>query len=260
MTLILAFSGKKQSGKTTSGHFIMSLCMSKLGLCKDIQIDAEGNIIVSDLLGNKNYKGIYSPEKYNSTNDYILDQVKSKLDPYIRLYSFADPLKQNICMDIFGLTWEQCYGSDQDKNSLSSLRWEDMPGYPDTTPKNINEDNNGFMTAREVMEHIGTDIFRKIHKNVWADATIRKIQKERPKIAVITDCRFPNEVESIKNIGGYVLRLTKEPYKSSHISENILNKDQYDWSNFNYVIYNDDMSIYDQCLEIQETLKEVLSL
>lgn len=262
MTLIIAFSGKKQSGKTTSGHFIMSLCMSKLDIAKKIDLNEYGDIIVSDLLGNDNYKGIYSPEKISyDTNDYIIQQAQARLDPYIKLYSFADPLKQSICMDILGLTWDQCYGSDEEKNSLTSLRWQDMPGYellPADFLKNKNSD--GYMTAREIMEHIGTDIFRKISTNVWADATIRRIQKDKPKIAVITDCRFPNEIDAIKKINGIVIRLTKSPYKSEHISENVLDKEVYDWSNFNYILDNENISIYEQCLEIQKALKEVISL
>lgn len=251
MSLVIAFSGKKQSGKTTSGHFIMSLCMSKLSIAQSIDVDMDGNIIVSDLLGNKNYKGIYSPEK-SIDNDYILQQVQSKLDPYIKLYSFADPLKQDICMGILGLSWDQCYGSDEQKNTLTDLKWENMPGYTG--------DQNGNMTARQVMEYVGTEIFRKMDTNVWASTTIRKIQKDRPKIAVIMDCRFPNEVDTIKSIGGYIIRLTRQPYESDHISENILNKETYDWNNFNFVIDNTDMSIYDQCVAIKSTLKEVLSL
>ena len=252
MSIVIAFSGKKQSGKTTSGHFVMSLCMSKLGIAQSIDIDKEGNIIVSDLLGNKNYSGIYFPEKLVDSQDYILQQVQAKLDPYIKLYSFADPLKQDICMNILGLTWDQCYGSDEHKNTLTNIKWKDLPGY--------SGDSEDFLTARETMEYVGTDIFRKMDHNVWANATIRKIEREKPKIAIITDCRFPNEVDKIKSIGGHIIRLTRQPHSSNHISENILDKEHYDWSNFDSIINNDDLSVYDQCVEIQKTLKEVLSL
>lgn len=244
MTLILGFSGKKQSGKTTSGNFIVSLCMSKLGLAGDIKIDNNGKIIVSDLLGNRSYKGIYDAEQLiNDTDDYILMEIRERLNPYIKIYNFADTLKKDICINILGLSRDQCYGNEDAKNSLTSL-----------------ELDGAAMTAREVMQYIGTDIFRKLSPNIWADATIRKIQREAPKIAIITDCRFPNEVDIIKNSGGHVIRLTRSPYESDHISENILDKDQYDWNNFSFVIDNDQMSIYEQCMEIQNALKEVLSL
>jgi len=43
------------------------------------------------------------------------------------IYSFADPLKKDVCINILGLTERQCYGTDADKNTLTNLRWENMP-------------------------------------------------------------------------------------------------------------------------------------
>ena len=41
------------------------------------------------------------------------------------------------------------------------------------------------------------------------DATIRKIKEESPELAIICDCRFPNEVDGIKKAGGKTIRLTR---------------------------------------------------
>jgi hypothetical protein len=110
------------------------------------------------------------------------------------------------------------------------------------------------------MQIIGTDIFRKLDPDVWVKATISKIVREKPDIAIITDCRFPNEVESIQNIGGKVLRLTRNPHNSDHLSESILDKDKFDWSKFDYVIDNVDSSIYDQVSQIKTLLENLLGL
>lgn len=248
--MIIGFSGKKQSGKNTSGNFIASVFLANMGMVESVRLNHNGEIEVSDLLGNKNYSGVFDPNKQPDT-DYILRQVFDKLSPQVQLYSFADPLKRDICMNMLGLTYEQCYGSDEHKNSLTSLNWEDMPS---------GNNRIGPMTAREVMEFIGTDIFRKMKQNVWADATINKINKDKSRLAIITDCRFPNEVESIKKSGGVVVRLTRAPFTSNHLSENVLNKENYDWSNFDYVLDNAEMSIYDQCMALEKILIEVLSL
>ena len=66
------------------------------------------------------------------------------------------------------------------------------------------------MTAREVLQYVGTDVFRKMQHNVWADATVRLIEKENPTLALIADCRFPNEVEAIKNAGGIIIKLNRD--------------------------------------------------
>jgi hypothetical protein len=242
--MIIGFSGKKQSGKTTSGNFILSVLMSKLNISSDITIDAEGRIVVSDLLGQKQYAGVFDPISAN-TSDFIIKQVMDKINPLCKIYSFADPLKQDVCINILGLTYDQCYGSDDHKNSLTDVKWPD---------------SDKHMTARDVMQFVGTDFFRKMKTNVWVDATINKIKKEKPRIALITDCRFPNEVESIRNNQGKVVRLTKKLFDSDHISENILDQDRYDWDNFDYIIDNYDMSIYDQCIDIKQKLQEILPL
>jgi hypothetical protein len=43
-----------------------------------------------------------------------------------KVYSFADSLKQ-VCVDVLGLRPEQCYGTDEQKNSLTQFKWEKLP-------------------------------------------------------------------------------------------------------------------------------------
>lgn len=179
MTQIIAFAGRKQSGKTTCAEFV-------------------SNVYIGNLLGK------------------------------IKIYNFADPLKQDICMSILGLTYHQCYGSDESKNETTRCYW------PDTDKS---------MTAREVMQYIGTDVFRKLQKNVWADATIYKIQQEKYDFALIADCRFPNEVQAVKDAGGIVIKLTRNIYNSDHPSETALDYDNYDHKNFDLVIDNTNINI-----------------
>ena len=239
-TKIIAFSGKKQSGKNTCANFIYSTYMAKLNISKKININDFGEIQVSDLLNKLEYSGVFIPEDCN-VEDYILQQVLQKMNPHVKIYSFADPLKKDICMNILGLSKNQCYGSDEDKNSLTDLQWQEKQ-----------------LTAREVMQVIGTDILRKMKPDVWTSAIIRKIQNEAPKLALITDCRFPNEVKCIQENNGLVVRLTRNIYESDHISENILNEENYDWNNFDYIIDNKDLDIYQQSLKVEKILSEVL--
>ena len=179
--MIIAFAGRKQSGKTTSAEFVKNIFENRgLGVA--------------------------------------------------RIYNFADPLKQ-LCMDVLGLTYSQCYGPDESKN-------ERVDCYRHYAP-----DSSGQMTAREVMQYVGTDIFRKMQHNVWSAATIRLIEKEKPDLAIIADCRFPNEVEAIKNNDGLVIKLNRNPYNSTHASEESLDANRYDATNFNLVIDNDELTI-----------------
>jgi len=235
--MIIGISGKKQSGKSTSGNFIYSLMMVESGVTDKASINWMGQIEVSDLFGDKNYKGQFDPCNRN-VSDWNIKKAFQVLDPIIKIYNFADILKQNVCIDILGMTYAQCYGSDADKNELTDLQW-----------------GGKGLTARDAMQLIGTDLFRKLKTNVWASATLKKIDKEKPRISIITDCRFPNEVDAVKEYDGVVVRLTRKYDSSTHTSETILDQDQYDWNNFSHVINNQEMSIYDQCVELQNILK-----
>lgn len=182
---IVAFAGKKQSGKTSSCDFVR-----------------------------------------HSFHAMHNNQQKTSQEIECEIYNFADPLKR-MCIDILGFTENQCYGTDDNKNEKVNCFW----------PNTKNQ-----MTAREVLQYVGTDIFRSMQTNVWANATIRKIQKSKEKLSLIADCRFPNEVEAIKNAGGIVIKLNRNLYQSSHISENSLDDDIYDQSNFDLIIDNSDMT------------------
>jgi hypothetical protein len=188
MTKIIAFSGRKQSGKTVCCEFLQGLLTS------------------------------------NGYKDVVI-------------YNFADPLKEDICINMFGLTYDQCYGEDDNKNELVDAYWEDKQ-----------------LTARDLMQLVGTDMFRKLNNNVWVNALINKIKRSNHEIVIVSDCRFPNEIEAIKQNNGLVFRLNRNPHKSDHISECILDANKYNWTNFSSVISNEYMTVREQF----ETLKKLM--
>jgi hypothetical protein len=95
------------------------------------------------------------------------------------------------------------------------------------------------MTAREVLQFVGTEIFRKMYQPVWTEMLMNTIKLEEPGIAVIADCRFDNEAQAIKDNGGIVIRLTRNTEKDDHISEDGFG----DWDNFDLTIDNAKMKI-----------------
>jgi len=212
------------------------------------------NLRISDLLGDTECLGIFDITKDNKSMRIFKEQY---LDPYIRFYSFADLLKKNVCMDILGLTYEQCYGTDEDKNTLTKLSWDDMPFEFQYFHDASLESSHNNLTAREVMQFVGTEIFRKLYNDVWVDSTIRRIKEDSPDIAIIVDCRFPNEVEGTQKAGGKVIRLTRDPFidkVDQHESEKALDKDRFDWTKFDAIIDNSKSSIEKQCEQVYKTL------
>jgi hypothetical protein len=240
MTKILAFAGRKQSGKNTAANFVFGSHLVQLGLIRyGFKLTPNGELYIHDLWGEKEFDGVL--DVCRRDNDTALDFLEKHVNPYIKQYSFADLLKE-MCIVILGLHPDQCYGSDAHKNTNTDYKWGDMLGLVD---KELQTDKD--MTAREVLQYVGTNIFRRMYNNVWVDATIRRIEQENTELAVITDCRFPNEVEGVQKAGGKVVKLTRNPSpEDSHASETALDKDQYDWSKFDAVIDNAEMTISEQ--------------
>ena len=161
---------------------------------------------------------------------------------YIR-YSFAGALKK-ACSEIFMFDYEQTEGS---KKETFDDRW------------NIN--------PRKVFQRFGTEIFRDslekffpemkhLKKNFWIyrfKIWYQEQVKQNPNVKiVVTDVRFQNEADIIKELGGVIIKVTRKNLKNndSHASEiNILN------INADYDIKNDS-SIEDY----YKNLKSILHL
>lgn len=119
--------------------------------------------------------------------------------------SFADPLKA-IIMELFDMSHEQLYG---DLKEVVDKRYAQTP--------------------RWLLQYIGTNVFRKLHENIWVNAGIRQCEKTlaNQNVAgiVISDVRFQNEFSAIKEAGGQlwkVLRIDHEWVSGgieNHVSE-----------------------------------------
>lgn len=227
-----------------------------------------------------------------STAADVLKAKSKQFNKSVEIYSFADPLKK-FCHNVLGLTWEQCWGSNEDKNTFTKIKWEDVPIswdiklemiYPDvfenqkkyglsphpsythccevmTTQyyKDINIDNTKqYLTARQVMQVFGTNICRKMYPDCWAEATKKKIIEDNFDVALIADVRFPNELEVFSNMDPVVVRLTRNVTKQNHISETAL--DDYDFTKFKrfYKIDNSSMSLEEKSLILMKLLANEL--
>lgn len=251
MTKIIGFAGRKQSGKNTSCNYIMAIQLCKMGVCKQASLDNHGNIIVSDIFGDK----VSGLDWIPITPEFI--DTKLLFDNFntCKIYAFADPLKE-FCINVLGLSYQQVYGTDTDKNSYTHLRWENMPGVIDPDLYDSCSKNHhgaalkefvkrfyphgpGLMTAREVLQFVGTEIFRNMYQTVWIDALIRRIRKDKPDIALICDVRFDDEILALQEENAVVIGLLRDVHNSqgSHASE----KTNFDLCN--YVIDNTNMDM-----------------
>jgi hypothetical protein len=112
-----------------------------------------------------------------------------------RRLSFAGSLKDAVSV-IFGWDREMLEGI-----TTSSRTWREKTDEWWTT-------RLGFrVTPRKILQVWGTEVCRDgFHKDIWVASVENKLRQTTDNI-VITDCRFPNELNAIKAAGGVTVRV-----------------------------------------------------
>ena len=160
---------------------------------------------------------------------------------------FADSLKDIICI-LIGCTRKQLEDRDFKETSLG-VEWRVFKHTLDNSilsPQEMSIQHalhNGFrdcfyeeinLTPRLFLQKIGTDLFRnQLHPNTWVSSTFANYLNDA---WIITDVRFPNELQAIKDRNGIVIRVNRNNslFKSViHESETIL-----DNATFDYIVDN----------------------
>lgn len=121
-------------------------------------------------------------------------------------YSWAWPLKEVIGRHLFHLDDEILYG--------------DSPKREEVIPK-------WGMSGRKILQVVGTDLFRNnFDPDFWVKCGEDQIlgQTRLGRSVVVSDCRFPNEVDKIKQLGGTTIRIIKlgQTNEDLHESETAL--------------------------------------
>lgn len=69
--------------------------------------------------------------------------------------------------------------------------------------------NIPHLTPRFILQNWGTELFRgHFHDDIWIATVENKLRLTTDNI-VITDCRFPNEIEAIRKLGGKIIRIKR---------------------------------------------------
>lgn len=130
MTKIIAFAGKKQSGKNTCANILHGLVLRQKKMIVDFNIDWRGRLYV--FTSNANGEQGWGEFDISRKDEEFVQWAEYNMYPYIKLYSFADSLKE-IAVNLFQIPPECVYGTDEQKNQLQKhLLWENMPGITTT--------------------------------------------------------------------------------------------------------------------------------
>jgi hypothetical protein len=182
--LVVCLVGCRQAGKTSAAMYCAG---QALGSSFSIHKTTSDLLVANNLFENLvpvNRRTV-TPQAFNATYP----------DCDIGIYAFADALKR-FCIDVLGLSEAQCYGSNCDKNTVTQISWVEAKDLG--ADRNHEHESSDFMTARDVMEWFGTGVIRHLRPTAWLDATVSQIKQSKAHVAIITDCRFENELIAIK--------------------------------------------------------------
>ena len=130
-----------------------------------------------------------------------------------RRLSFAGSLKDAVA-NIFDWDREMLEGTTKQSREWREQVdpwWSDRLDIPHLTP-------------RWVLQYWGTEVCRTgFHDDVWVASLEHKLSKTKDKV-VITDCRFPNELNAIKNAGGISMRVVRGSNPDWYEAARALNK------------------------------------
>jgi len=111
--------------------------------------------------------------------------------------SYASILKDIVSI-LFGWPREMVEGATKESREWREqvdTWWAKRLDIPDLTP-------------RYILQYFGTDLFRNyFHSDIWVAAVERQLQMY-PNV-VITDCRFPNEITTLKANGAKMIKITR---------------------------------------------------
>lgn len=124
---------------------------------------------------------------------------------------FADPLKK-ACKEMFLLSDDQLYGTQEQKQEADE-RWFGA-------------------SPRQILQFVGTELFRdrlcelmpELGKHIFIHNMRLRLDSIKGNM-VVSDVRFQNEIDMIKEMGGYVIRIVRNDSSvclesGMHASEN----------------------------------------
>jgi hypothetical protein len=243
--MIIAISGKIGSGKDLVGKIVQYLTsVDSFNITTNIK-----NEIIPVVTTKDNGINYYRDTK--TFEEYLKDlKVKGKISfTKWKIKKFADKLKDIVCL-LINCTREQLEDADFKEKELGEEwnKWRISCSSDYHTEKkffNTKEECLNFkefetswlwdepilikLTPRLLLQLLGTDCGRNlIHPNIWINSLMNEYKSITlvdghsskdvyPNWWIITDVRFPNELEAVKSRKGITIRVNRDKEKDCNL-------------------------------------------
>ena len=298
--MIIGISGKKQSGKDTIAKIIQGFDIWKKNLALQTEYPLSNVFVRAYVLNRVSiYVSSWEVKKFASK----LKEIVSILTGFTVEDLEKEEIKNTNLFPSYRLINKkintiEVFSSMEDLvERLNHIRSVYLESYSEKELDDLFKQETVYITPRLLLQAIGTDIVRTINPNVWVNSLFAYYKRE-PIIGVgdvldgkhdiskgiynairegvypnwiITDVRFPNELEAIKKRQGIIIRINRnfstekiyiqgeecngisredfEKARVQHPSETALD----DYEDFDYTIDNNN------CIDcLIEKVKEIL--
>lgn len=126
--------------------------------------------------------------KARQGKDFVAKYMKEAV-PDIELFSFAVELKK-YCRDH--------HDELEYKWQMANLT-KQKPGWKD----------DAIYGCTPILQWFGTEVMRKQDPDHWVKIIAQRLETEQPKIAIVTDVRFENEAQFIKENEGFLVEVIR---------------------------------------------------
>lgn len=133
--------------------------------------------------------------------------------------AFADKLKETLHL-IFNVPKDKLWGSDEDKQSLTEVRWSDF-----SKIQRDDKIDSTFLSIRELMQIFATEVCRSEMPGIW----YQFLDLKRSDKLIVSDVRFQNEADFLKSKGAFLFKVNRPAISGGiHASEAGLHDDLMD--------------------------------
>jgi hypothetical protein len=190
--------------------------------------DSFGKAIQYAFLKSKVELGLSSPTLLPKVS--MITDENGYLNSEFKIKKFANKLKDILCI-LIGCTRADLENQEFKKKTYG-FEWNNM-------------------TVREMLQKIGTDLFRKnFSEDTWVNSLFAELEPD--SMWVISDLRFPNEFDRIKKEGGITVKIIRFVSGEKVIYRNEIYSIGYAGSQVAYLDKADGSSLLANLSEIQK--------